>query len=102
MYHYVSMTKYDWCESSQAHSLDKQYIARSFIVAGQAADRDTKRFLMRGDMDRCPKSILFGPTSSSFLVTSNCHDALRRLRHKKRIRVVWIDALCIDQKNIEE
>jgi hypothetical protein len=50
----------------------------------------------------CPESITVGPTSSCFLITSNCYNALRRLRHRKKTRVIWIDALCIDQANNEE
>lgn len=32
------------------------------------------------------------------LVTPNCHDALRRLRHRFRVRTLWVDAICIDQR----
>lgn len=32
-------------------------------------------------------------------VTDNLFSALRRLRHKKRRVVLWVDALCIDQRN---
>ncbi|KFA56211.1 hypothetical protein S40293_00043 [Stachybotrys chartarum IBT 40293] len=31
------------------------------------------------------------------LVTSNCYDAMLRLRRKCRVRTLWIDAVCIDQ-----
>ncbi|KAL2754845.1 hypothetical protein ACRALDRAFT_1071486 [Sodiomyces alcalophilus JCM 7366] len=31
------------------------------------------------------------------LVTPNCRDALNALRRKSRTRVLWIDAICIDQ-----
>ncbi|EWG54465.1 hypothetical protein FVEG_17326 [Fusarium verticillioides 7600] len=37
-----------------------------------------------------------------FSVTSNCFSALKRLRYKDRTRVLWIDALAIDQSNIYE
>jgi len=33
------------------------------------------------------------------LVTQNCHAALRRLRDTHRKRVVWIDAICINQQD---
>jgi hypothetical protein len=36
------------------------------------------------------------------LVTCNLWLALRRLRHETQVRTLWIDALCIDQKNISE
>ncbi|VUC32918.1 unnamed protein product [Clonostachys rosea] len=32
------------------------------------------------------------------LVTPNCHDALTRLRLPRRSRTLWIDAICIDQR----
>ncbi|RYP83369.1 hypothetical protein DL769_001393 [Monosporascus sp. CRB-8-3] len=33
------------------------------------------------------------------LVTPNCHDALVQLRRSFRIRTLWIDAICIDQRD---
>jgi hypothetical protein len=35
-------------------------------------------------------------------VTKNCEAALRRLRDKDGERILWIDAICIDQDNINE
>jgi hypothetical protein len=35
-------------------------------------------------------------------VTANCGAALRDLRYSFRDRILWIDALCINQRNIEE
>lgn len=35
-------------------------------------------------------------------VTANLHAALQRLREKRRERLLWIDALCIDQRNDKE
>jgi hypothetical protein len=35
-------------------------------------------------------------------VTSNCLNALRHLRYQHRIRTLWIDAICIDQGDLEE
>lgn len=35
-------------------------------------------------------------------VTKNCEYALRTLRQKDQERVLWIDAICIDQSNIPE
>ena len=37
-----------------------------------------------------------------FSVTSNCFSALTRLRLKEQPRILWIDALCIDQANLSE
>lgn len=36
------------------------------------------------------------------LITPNCDSALRHLRHKLTRRVLWIDAICIDQQSVEE
>lgn len=38
----------------------------------------------------------------NFLVTSNMEAVLRRLRHRENARSLWLDAICIDQINIEE
>lgn len=35
-------------------------------------------------------------------VTSNCESMMRRLRYPKWPRLVWIDAICIDQSNVQE
>lgn len=40
--------------------------------------------------------------AKELLVTSNCVSALRRLRYQDRPRVLWIDALSIDQSNLTE
>jgi hypothetical protein len=36
------------------------------------------------------------------LVTVNCIAAMRRLRNKKKRRVLWIDAICINQSSMDE
>ncbi|KAF5557307.1 mRNA 3 end-processing YTH1 [Fusarium napiforme] len=41
-------------------------------------------------------------TMQQFSVTSNCFSALKRLRYEDRTRVLWIDALAIDQSNVNE
>ncbi|KAH7177111.1 heterokaryon incompatibility protein-domain-containing protein, partial [Dactylonectria macrodidyma] len=42
----------------------------------------------------CDKQTLF--------ITPNCESALRHLRHRFTRRVLWIDAICIDQQSLEE
>ena len=37
-----------------------------------------------------------------FSVTTNLHSALKNLRYPDRERCLWIDALCIDQSNLQE
>jgi hypothetical protein len=39
---------------------------------------------------------------SAFYVTENCEAALRRLRHPERHRRLWVDAICINQSNVNE
>jgi hypothetical protein len=47
---------------------------------------------------RIPNKLVFCGYKK-ILVTENCLDALRRLRHKKRPRTLWIDSICIDQNS---
>ena len=35
-------------------------------------------------------------------VTANCDAALRQLRKEEKVRKLWVDAICIDQSNMEE
>lgn len=42
------------------------------------------------------------PVTTSFEVTVSCCNALRRLRSATEGRVLWIDAICIDQHSIPE
>ncbi|KAF5557155.1 heterokaryon incompatibility protein het-6 [Fusarium phyllophilum] len=41
-------------------------------------------------------------TMQQFSITSNCFSALKRLRYEDKPRVLWIDALAIDQSNLDE
>lgn len=38
----------------------------------------------------------------SLAVTQNCHEALQNLRHPDKARTVWVDAICINQKDLRE
>ena len=40
--------------------------------------------------------------STQWPVTTNLEAALRYLRHESEVRILWIDAICIDQSNVEE
>ncbi|KAF3771318.1 HET-domain-containing protein [Cryphonectria parasitica EP155] len=42
------------------------------------------------------------PATTSFEVTVNCYNAIRRLRSAAEKRVLWIDAICIDQRSTRE
>jgi hypothetical protein len=37
--------------------------------------------------------------NGSIQVTKNCYEALLRLRHRARKRTLWIDAICINQRD---
>ena len=39
---------------------------------------------------------------ASLVVRQNLYDALQALRSTDKTRIFWIDALCIDQQNLEE
>jgi hypothetical protein len=42
------------------------------------------------------------PSSSRLPVTPNLYDAIRYLRKEDEVRIVWIDAVCINQKDLAE
>jgi len=47
--------------------------------------------------------ILFcGGHNAELSITRNCYNALRSLRRSDKSRTIWIDAICINQKNILE
>lgn len=41
-------------------------------------------------------------SSYSILVTPNCYAALTRLRLRKKLQILWVDAICINQADIRE
>jgi hypothetical protein len=52
-----------------------------------------------GDLDN-PRSIYIG--EHDLPVTKNLHAALSHLRNFSLERIIWVDAICIDQKNTKE
>ncbi|KAF2635552.1 HET-domain-containing protein [Massarina eburnea CBS 473.64] len=48
------------------------------------------------------QAIFFRRGTRELLVRRNCHDALRHLRHGYRNRLLWIDAICINQTDLAE
>ncbi|KAI0972276.1 heterokaryon incompatibility protein-domain-containing protein [Xylaria arbuscula] len=52
-----------------------------------------------GNVDKC-KTILV--SSHSVRVTRNCENVLKRIRKSQELRVIWIDAVCINQSDIDE
>ncbi|KAJ0115134.1 hypothetical protein J7T55_001543 [Diaporthe amygdali] len=51
-----------------------------------------------GDSTAC-KPIYVGPSWDMILVTNNCSALLHYLRPRKGSRVIWLDAICINQAN---
>jgi hypothetical protein len=51
-----------------------------------------------------PEQIYVGvdPASPSMPITQNLYNALQHLRKSDESRILWIDALCINQSNVEE
>ncbi|KAH5418611.1 hypothetical protein HBI47_142690 [Parastagonospora nodorum] len=54
-----------------------------------------------GDMDH-RQAIYFCGGSKTLLVGQTCLDALRHLRQKSTYRLLWIDAICINQEDLLE
>ncbi|KAJ9132152.1 hypothetical protein NKR23_g11400 [Pleurostoma richardsiae] len=54
-----------------------------------------------GDLWRS-KRMFLGKFWDILFVTSNCEAALKRLRHEKSDRLLWIDAVCINQEDRDE
>lgn len=52
-----------------------------------------------GDLDKLAKIQL---NAEDFAITQNLESALRQFRNPSQDRVIWIDALCINQNNIPE
>jgi hypothetical protein len=48
------------------------------------------------------RPLYVGPYWDVVLQTKNCWDALRYLRPSRGVRMVWIDAVCINQENMVE
>jgi len=72
--------------SLQKANLDRNpsYVAFSYVWGSPEYQRDIKL------------------NGTNFSVTKNLHDALMRNRDATRTMLFWVDALCIDQSNLEE
>jgi hypothetical protein len=55
----------------------------------------------RGPADQILRIHVDG-TAKAFLVSQNLKSALRAMRRNNVVRLLWIDAICIDQSNIQE
>lgn len=66
------------------------YEALSYTWAGEDGDKS-----LTG-------AILCGPDDQRIPITRNCEAALRHLRLERETRVLWVDAICINQTTLEE
>lgn len=55
-----------------------------------------------GDPDDASEALVEGSLFSTYEVRANLRSALFHLRHKNEERVIWIDALCINQRDTNE
>ena len=69
---------------------DLSYEAISYTWSDQDGVYDQSRALYFVDGDR------------AFQISKNCHSALCKVRNATTARMIWIDAVCIDQKNLVE
>jgi hypothetical protein len=49
-----------------------------------------------------PRKVRLRSSTRTLSVTRNCYNALRRLRHQRHDRILWVDAICINQENLQE
>ncbi|VUC36750.1 unnamed protein product [Clonostachys rosea] len=47
-------------------------------------------------------SVYYGAGWEVIRVTENCANALRRLRYRNKTRTLWVDAICINQEDVNE
>ena len=51
---------------------------------------------------KAPGTIIESSSGKRIQITANCEAALRRIRHGTEPRLLWVDAICIDQSNENE
>lgn len=72
------------------HSHAPDYETASYVWGGEAGD----------SAPRCP--VFIGEYWDVFLQTSNCCELFRFARPTRGVRLMWVDAVCINQENLAE
>ena len=47
-------------------------------------------------------TVVSGESQQTLPITENAHTALRHIRHSNSVRLLWVDAICINQQDVEE
>jgi Heterokaryon incompatibility protein (HET) len=77
---------------------DNLYGTLDIVSLNDRPNYDALSYVWGEDLARTP--MIIGGTEIS--ITPNLDDALRHLRHRLLTRSIWVDAICIDQKNLVE
>ena len=78
---------------------DEPIVCRLFKVSLNDRDHYNALSYVWGEKETCPTIQVNGVVIE---VTPNLHGALKRIRHKEDKRVIWIDAICINQADLTE
>jgi hypothetical protein len=109
----ASIKSADPRSSGNAHDLSNRKRTDSHVAVKATKERpqkkqgaDTGRFYVLRWQEKCKDAIpqLEAKTDKVYVlrVKENCKEALLHLRHPKQERVLWIDAICINQRDEEE
>jgi hypothetical protein len=106
----------DSCKYKYPSLEDSNYIRLLVLCASASPKDDLKAFLRHVKLDTSPPfealSYTWGKSSnpprkisigaSQINITDNLHDSLKDLRFERKERILWVDAVCINQENDEE
>jgi hypothetical protein len=101
--HYQSLVRKDEVRLLLLHPANKEdeIIFQMEHVTLRTNDRRYKALSYVCGSDTAYRSI-YSVEGRQILVTPNLFSALQHLRHRDRTRTLWIDALCIDQMDVDE
>lgn len=82
------------CQIFHSTAEGSVYEALSYTWADESGNQERRREIVV-----CSSTILGARTVEA---TTNCEMALRRLRKRNETRILWVDALCINQDDVAE